>query len=231
MNILGIVALAIIGLMILSSKVRTQEIIKFPTNSPSKPPKPSIKPTSTNDTQINNVDTSLDNFELGIVDQPLDINEAPPLNGNDNMPIINGFTLPPINQYNISANFSWYEFESKDSSGRVPVPENLKPNVKFLCDCLLERIRQHYNKPVIILSGYRTQYHNQEVHGVVHSQHLLGKAADIKISGISPGNLEAWLKSQISILTCLGGLGHYNNFTHVDIRPRNSNGTITEWWG
>ena len=50
---------------------------------------------------------------------------------------------------------------------------------------LLQCIREHFGKPVHITSGYRTTAHNAAVGGSKSSQHLLGRAADFWVAGIS----------------------------------------------
>ena len=80
---------------------------------------------------------------------------------------------------------------------------------------LLQCIREHFGKPVHITSGYRTAAHNAAVGGAKSSQHLLGRAADIQVSGASP-----LLVGQIAeyYLGGHGGIGVYQTFTHVDTR-------------
>ncbi len=43
----------------------------------------------------------------------------------------------------------------------------------------LERIRQLYRKPIVILSGVRCEAQNAAVNGVLNSEHLTGEAVDI----------------------------------------------------
>ena len=77
----------------------------------------------------------------------------------------------------------------------------------------LERLRFLVGKPIIILSGYRCPKHNREVGGAPTSQHLYGRAADIRVEGMS--SLELFLEA----LRCeFGGIGLYPNFVHVDVR-------------
>lgn len=45
---------------------------------------------------------------------------------------------------------------------------------------LLQKIRDIYNKPIIITSGYRCEKLNKAVGGSKTSQHRLGQAADIR---------------------------------------------------
>jgi len=77
----------------------------------------------------------------------------------------------------------------------------------------LERLRERFKKPIIVHSGYRCKKHNTIVGGAINSQHLLGTAADITISGISPESV-----AKASRELGFGGIGVYGSFTHVDVR-------------
>jgi uncharacterized protein YcbK (DUF882 family) len=88
---------------------------------------------------------------------------------------------------------------------------------------LLFRLRRLFtlDQPMHILSGYRTAATNRmlalEGHApAAHSQHLLGKAADIRIEGVSLARLRAAALSFEA-----GGVGTYwaENFLHVDVGP------------
>jgi uncharacterized protein YcbK (DUF882 family) len=88
---------------------------------------------------------------------------------------------------------------------------------------LLHRIGGMFlpDQPMQILSGYRTAATNRllalEGHApAAHSQHLLGKAADIRLDGVSLAHLRAAASSFNA-----GGIGTYwsENFLHVDVGP------------
>lgn len=49
----------------------------------------------------------------------------------------------------------------------------------------LQKIRDHYGKPMEITSGLRCAYENKRVGGVPNSSHLSGYAADFHISGVT----------------------------------------------
>ena len=73
--------------------------------------------------------------------------------------------------------------------------------------------------PFQIISGYRSPVTNAAMHarshGVAeHSQHMLGKASDIRIDGVDLRNLH---KAALSLKA--GGVGLYpvSNFVHVDV--------------
>ena len=60
--------------------------------------------------------------------------------------------------------------------------------LRTLCVRVLEPLRAHFGRPVLINSAYRSQKVNRAVGGSATSQHLRGEAADVEIPGIS--NLE-----------------------------------------
>lgn len=81
---------------------------------------------------------------------------------------------------------------------------------------VLEGVRDHFNKPVVINSGVRCEVHNRRVGGAAASQHLFGTAADIRIAGVLPKEVADYLQS---IYPNKYGIGRYGSFTHIDVRP------------
>lgn len=77
----------------------------------------------------------------------------------------------------------------------------------------LQRIRNHFGKPLTINSGYRCFSHNKAVGGTSGSKHKQGKAADIKIKGVPPQKVAAYAES-----IGIKGIGLYSSFVHVDTR-------------
>lgn len=109
----------------------------------------------------------------------------------------------------ITKNFSSDEFACK-CCGR----QNINENLVFQ----LQKIRGIVKKPIIITSGYRCPAHNKKIGGSPKSQHLLGKAADIVIKGLS-------VKQMYQVLVpfhkkYFAGLGIYpeQGFIHIDTR-------------
>jgi uncharacterized protein YcbK (DUF882 family) len=75
------------------------------------------------------------------------------------------------------------------------------------------------SQPFQIISGYRSPASNAAMHarssGVAeHSQHMLGKASDIRVEGVELNNLH---RAALSLKA--GGVGLYpvSNFVHVDV--------------
>ena len=111
----------------------------------------------------------------------------------------------------LSTNFRVREFACKDGSDPIFIDSELV-NV-------LQKIRTHFGKAVTITSAYRTPSHNKTCGGATYSQHLYGMAADIKVSGISPKKVAEYAES---LLRGSGGIGIYDNFTHIDVRATHS---------
>jgi len=80
---------------------------------------------------------------------------------------------------------------------------------------LLEEIRDHFKKPVIINSGYRTPSWNAKVGGAGNSYHCKGMAADIHIKGISTDLIAKYASE---LMEDYGGVIRYGNFVHIDVR-------------
>lgn len=78
----------------------------------------------------------------------------------------------------------------------------------------LEDLRSVIGKPILITSGCRCERYNRYVGGAASSQHLLGAAADITVSGMAPNEV-----AKAADKLHFGGIGRYNTFTHVDVRP------------
>jgi uncharacterized protein YcbK (DUF882 family) len=111
----------------------------------------------------------------------------------------------------LTANFKVKEFACTDGSDPIFIDSDLV-NV-------LQKIRNHFGKSVTITSAYRTPTKNKACGGTTYSQHLYGKAADIKVNGIAPKTVAAYAEK---LLPKSGGIGIYKTFTHIDVRATKS---------
>ena len=112
----------------------------------------------------------------------------------------------------VSQNFKVREFACSDGSDVILIAPDLV--------ILLQAIRDHFGKPVTINSGYRTVAHNKKVKNAASdSEHTKGWAADIKIAGIAPKVVAAYIET---LIPNSGGIGIYNSFVHVDTRSKRS---------
>ena len=121
----------------------------------------------------------------------------------------------------LSANFTVAEFACKDGSDPVFVDSSLA--------ALLQKIRDHFGRPVVITSGYRTAEHNAAVGGSKSSQHLLGRAADFWVEGVPVATVADYAEK---LLPGRGGIGRYpkdaahpsrkTGWVHIDTRTNKS---------
>ena len=115
----------------------------------------------------------------------------------------------------LTDNFDSFEFNCKD--GTI-VPNELYSNMVELAKNL-QVLRDELGKPVRINSAYRTPKYNKKVGGASKSQHLLCKAADIVVAGVTPTEVAETIERLVKEKKMIqGGIGIYNNFTHYDIR-------------
>jgi len=123
----------------------------------------------------------------------------------------------------VTKNFKLSELEFSD-----PIPaEKIASAIELLQN--LQIIRDHFQRPIVIISGYRSPERNAAVGGADKSQHLEAKAADIKIAGIPTEEIYNRIDKLISQGKIKqGGLGKYikSGFVHYDVR-----GTKARWEG
>lgn len=119
----------------------------------------------------------------------------------------------------ISDHFDSNEFKCK-CCGQLP-----KGGMNPELIALLEDIRAKLDKPISITSGYRCESHNMKCGGKPKSQHMLGNAADIQVSGVSAAEVHMFIEHNFYKRAV--GLGKYPSFTHVDVRD----GEIARWNG
>ena len=112
----------------------------------------------------------------------------------------------------VSENFKLREFKCNDNSRVIVL------NSKLVS--VLELARRHFGKAIKINSGYRTVAYNASLrNSSPKSQHTHGNAADIVVSGVKPIDVYNYFNSNYSDTY---GVGIYNTFVHIDVRPTKS---------
>lgn len=124
------------------------------------------------------------------------------------------YSLKKDGSKKLSENFTVSEFACKDGSDKILIDTELV-NV-------LQKIRNHFGKPVTINSAYRNPSYNKKIGGVSNSQHTKGTAVDICINSISPLEIARYTEY---IMPAKGGIGLYDNFVHIDVRASRSRWT------
>ena len=127
---------------------------------------------------------------------------------------IKQYSLMTDGSRRLAPDFKVRELRCKDGTDTVMVDEVLT--------VVLQCIREHFGKPVTITSGYRTAAHNAAVGGAKSSQHLLGRAADIRVEDVSVEDVASYAER---LMPDWGGVGRYpvkagrtTGWVHVDTR-------------
>lgn len=88
----------------------------------------------------------------------------------------------------LSKHFTLAELTRSQTAKRLDIANNPSDVeikcLKDLCENILEPVRVHFGKPIIISSGYRSPALNKANGGASTSQHVKGQAADIEIDGV-----------------------------------------------
>ena len=80
---------------------------------------------------------------------------------------------------------------------------------------LLEQVRKVIGKPILINSGYRSKQVNDSVGSKDSSQHRIGCAADIRVSGMTPSQVcEAIKASDIQFDQLIR---EFDSWTHISV--------------
>lgn len=129
-------------------------------------------------------------------------------------------TYQKTNKNNLTKNFKVSEFACHGSGccSTVTIDDALAAH--------LQKIRDHFGKPVTINSGYRCATHNKRVGGASGSYHTKGMAADIAVQGVAPAEVAKYAES-----IGIKGIGLYETaadgyFVHIDTRT-----TKSFWYG
>ena len=111
--------------------------------------------------------------------------------------------------------FNYSEFDSPDvqGSGQLMDKELLE---------MLDDVRDKFDKPIHINSGYRTPQHNEDVGGTENSSHLKGLAVDIACDNSI---------DRFDLINCLldvgfSRVGVAGTFIHADIDSDKAQGVM-----
>jgi len=99
----------------------------------------------------------------------------------------------------ITENFTLQELIASDIATRNSLDntpgEGEVQHLRRLTVDILQWIRDKLDSPVIVTSGYRSRDVNAMAGGDRHSAHIDGRAADIKVFGLRPGDVALWMAS------------------------------------
>ncbi|MBE0583785.1 MAG: serine/threonine protein kinase [Desulfofustis sp.] len=107
----------------------------------------------------------------------------------------------------LSENFERHEFACKCGCGQDTVDAELINVLQWLRDVVRREVK--------ISSGNRCPVYNRKVGGAARSKHKIGRAADISVTGMTPGSVFTLIDNEFPDRL---GLIQYSTFVHVDTR-------------
>ena len=101
----------------------------------------------------------------------------------------------------------------------IPNDEQIR-NLKLLCIEVFDKVREHFGKPIGIISGFRSIELNQRIGGSKNSQHMEGKAIDIDgdlLGGVSNKDIFEYIKNNCTFDQLIWEFGTENapDWVHV----------------
>lgn len=102
----------------------------------------------------------------------------------------------------ISKNFTLTEFTKSVTASNLSIDNtptsDAYDNICYLCNNLLQPLRDKIKQPIHINSGYRSVRLNKAVGGAETSQHCTGCAADIEIIGMNNYDLACFIRDNFN---------------------------------
>ena len=113
----------------------------------------------------------------------------------------------------LSKNFTLTEFTKSQTAERKGIENTPEDHhieaMEHLCNGVLEMIRHHFKRPMVINSGYRSVALCEAIGSNANSQHAKGQAADIEIPGVDNLKLAKYIQDKMDfdqlILECYTG--------------------------
>lgn len=104
-------------------------------------------------------------------------------------------------QRRLTPHFTLGELAASDTAARKGISnepdEGVITALKLLCCKVLEPVRSHFARPVVITSGFRSPRLNVAVGGRADSQHCRGEAADFTVPGVPNIEVCRWIADNL----------------------------------
>ena len=100
-------------------------------------------------------------------------------------------------------------------------------NLENVCYEILEPVRAHFDKPIMVSSGYRSEALCEAIGSKKTSQHAKGQAVDFEINGVPNIKIAYWLKNNVDfdqlILEFYSKDDPAGGWVHVSYNEKGSN--------
>ena len=127
----------------------------------------------------------------------------------------------------MSDHFSIKELTYSDTAVRLgidntPNDEILK-NLQLVTQHILEEVRNYFDKPVKVTSGYRSEKLCLAIGSKPTSQHVLGQAVDFEVIGIPNQVVSDWIVNNLDFDQCILEFWNPNQYNsgwvHCSYKP------------
>ena len=127
----------------------------------------------------------------------------------------------------LSQHFSFIEATKSQTGERLGIDNTPSAQVidcmKATAENILEKVRAHYGRPVIVNSFFRSPRLNAEIGSKPGSQHVTGEAVDFEVPGIDNADVAKWVRDNLTFDQCI--LEFYtpgkpdSGWVHVSYKP------------
>ncbi len=121
----------------------------------------------------------------------------------------------------LSANFTLAEMILSRTAHRRGIDNTPPPAavtaLRALAQNVLQPVRDHFGRPVIVTSGFRAPALNRAIGGSASSQHTLGEAADFTVAGVSNLQVARWIVANLPFDQLIYEFGE-GGWLHVSYR-------------
>ncbi len=110
----------------------------------------------------------------------------------------------------------------------TPPPEILE-KMRIVANLVFDPIREHFNRPIAVVSFFRSQKLNTVIGGAPQSQHMVGEAMDIDadvFGGLTNRDIFEFIRTQLDFDQLIGEVERDNGdfeWIHVSYKSRENN--------
>lgn len=91
-------------------------------------------------------------------------------------------------------------------------------NLTLLADKCLQPIRSHFNKALLISSGYRCIELNLKIGGAKNSQHCKGEAVDFIVKDVDISTVIQWIRNNLEFDQLIDEYSGNKHWIHISYR-------------
>ena len=107
----------------------------------------------------------------------------------------------------LSNNFTLEELTKSQEAIRLGIPNEPNEdhifNLQLLCQYILQPVRDNFNLPMTVSSGYRSAELCERIGSSSKSQHTRGEAADFEVFGLSNKDVSDWIVKNLDYDQCI----------------------------